>query len=296
MQIGAWVAARTSRIRIGSAIVIAPFHHPLRLAEEAATLDRLSGGRLDLGLGRGYQRAEFEAYGVEMDEARQRTHETLEILQRAFTQRTFEYHGRHYQIPETELLPKPVQQPRPPIYWACLTPPSYRYAAEQGLGVLVTYAAPWEERHRMWAEYARTMQAKGLGDRVATSPLFYLVYCGETTQEARQLARDSLISGSRDALLYGSSRAVSPDYALYDRFDRLRREMADKEYDDAYFDDRHGPIVGTPDECAQRLRWLIEDNPGLDHVLCRFGFGDVAHERVVRSMTLFAREVMPRFQ
>jgi alkanesulfonate monooxygenase SsuD/methylene tetrahydromethanopterin reductase-like flavin-dependent oxidoreductase (luciferase family) len=137
MQLGAWVAARTKRVRIGTAIVTLPFHNPLRLAEQAATLDIISGGRLDLGVGRGYQAVEFAGFDVSMDESRARFNECVEILIRAWTEESFSYDGAFTKVHDVSILPKPLQQPHPPIYVASwMTPETIRYAAERGYPIL----------------------------------------------------------------------------------------------------------------------------------------------------------------
>src|SRR5205809_2633685 len=109
------LAEKTRRIRVGTAVIVLPLHHPLIVAEEIATVDLLSGGRLDIGLGRGYQRYEFERVGVELEESRQRWEEEVDIILLALAGKPFSYEGRYYQIPETSVFPLPIQKPHPPI-------------------------------------------------------------------------------------------------------------------------------------------------------------------------------------
>ena len=109
------LANNTKRIRVGSAVVVLPLHHPLIVAEEIATADLLSGGRLDVGLGRGYQPYEFERLGQNLDESRERFEESVDILLKAFEGKPFAYSGKHFQFDETSVFPIPVQRPRPPI-------------------------------------------------------------------------------------------------------------------------------------------------------------------------------------
>ena len=110
------LASKTKRIRVGSAVVVLPLHHPLIVAEEIATADQLSGGRLDVGLGRGYQPYEFARLGHDLAESRERFDESVDILLKAFEGQPFAYRGKHYSFDETCIYPLPVQKPRPPIW------------------------------------------------------------------------------------------------------------------------------------------------------------------------------------
>src|SRR5262250_2834566 len=100
-QLATYIAARTTRIRVGTAVIVVPLHHPLVIAEEIATVDLLSGGRLDVGLGRGYQRYEFERFGCDLGESSQRWEEAVDVMLRALSGQTFSYEGKYYRSPET---------------------------------------------------------------------------------------------------------------------------------------------------------------------------------------------------
>src|SRR5262244_2611039 len=109
-QLATYIAARTTRIRVGTAVIVVPLHHPLVIAEEIATLDLLAGGRVDIGLGRGYQHYEFERFG------RERWEESIDIILRSFEGRPFSYEGKFFRMPETSVFPQPVQRPHPPLW------------------------------------------------------------------------------------------------------------------------------------------------------------------------------------
>src|SRR5215469_14771018 len=117
LPIAAAIAARTKRIRIGTFVLLMPLHHPLHVAEDAATIDVLSNGRLDLGLGQGYVPREFAGFNVPRDERSRRLREGVEIVRRAFTEEQFTFEGKCYTVRDVSLYPKPVQQPHPPIYF-----------------------------------------------------------------------------------------------------------------------------------------------------------------------------------
>ena len=134
LTMAAALSQRTHRMKIGTAIMVLPFQHPLRVAEDAALVDALSGGRLMLGVGRGYQPPEFQGFGVNQEDSRSMFLESFEILRRALSGEKFAYEGAHWQIKEpTEIFPKPVQTPHPPFYMAAVIPSSYEYAAKLGI-------------------------------------------------------------------------------------------------------------------------------------------------------------------
>src|SRR5579859_6928350 len=131
------IAQRTRRIRLGTGVSLLPFHHPLRHAAEAATVDILSGGRLDLGVGRGTIAVHFQGFNVSREESRERFEESLEIIQQAWTTESFSYKGKHYQVPETSVVPKPLQKPHPPLRIAANSPETAAFAGLKGYDVLV---------------------------------------------------------------------------------------------------------------------------------------------------------------
>ncbi|HWN91338.1 MAG TPA: LLM class flavin-dependent oxidoreductase, partial [Verrucomicrobiae bacterium] len=121
-QLATFIAAKTTRLRVGTAVIVVPLHHPLVIAEEIATLDQLAGGRVDIGLGRGYQHYEFERLGLELDSARSRWEESVDVILKAFRGEPFSYEGKLFTIPETSVFPQPLQQPHPPIWVTAQSP------------------------------------------------------------------------------------------------------------------------------------------------------------------------------
>jgi len=141
---GAAIAATTERIRIGQAVMVLPFHHPINLAEQIAMLDVMSNGRVDLGVGRGYQAQEYRAFDMDMDESRARFEECLEIMKGLWTTDNFSYHGKFFNVVNATLEPKPVQKPYPRIHMAVMrTPSSFEFALENDYSFLMgnPYAA-----------------------------------------------------------------------------------------------------------------------------------------------------------
>ena len=135
-QLATYIAARTSRLRVGTAVIVVPLHHPLVVAEEIATLDLLAGGRVDIGLGRGYQHYEFERFGLELSSSRARWEEAVDVILLALQGRPFTYDGKFFKIPETTVFPQPLQRPRPPIWITAQSPDSVEAAVRRGFNVL----------------------------------------------------------------------------------------------------------------------------------------------------------------
>ena len=135
-QLATYIAAKTTRLRVGTAVIVVPLHHPLVVAEEIATLDLLAGGRVDIGLGRGYQHYEFERLGLELESGRARWEESVDVILKALEGRPFSYDGKIFKIPETTIFPLPMQRPRPPIWITAQSPDSVEGAVRRGFNVL----------------------------------------------------------------------------------------------------------------------------------------------------------------
>ena len=132
------VAARTKNIRIGTAVVVLPFHNPILVAEEAAMIDNMSGGRFMLGIGSGYQRQEFDGLGVDITESRERFQEAVDVITRAWTEETLTFHGKYTNVDDLWVIPKPIQKPHPPLYIAVSTSPaSIEWAASRNIQIMV---------------------------------------------------------------------------------------------------------------------------------------------------------------
>ena len=154
------LAVQTHKIRLGTGAVILPFNDPVRVAEQGAMVDCLSNGRLELGVGRGVQKLEFDAFGVPMDEARARLEEGVEIVKKCWTQEEVEYQGRFRRFGPIRVYPKPVQKPHPPIWVACfLTRESFEWTAEHGYNLLyVAYHVDPEVARERIGWYVRALE------------------------------------------------------------------------------------------------------------------------------------------
>lgn len=290
------IAARTKRLRLGIAATILPLHNPVLLAEQASLVDILSGGRLDLGLARGYAPMEFAGLGVPLKDLHDRFDENLAILQMALTERTIAYTGKFHNIPEVHLLPGPLQRPHPPIYLAISGQlDSFRDAARRGLPVLIGAADAQTTREREKA-YREAAAAAGHSPAkvqalIRATGSMCRVYVARTDEEAWKDAGPSI---ERFAVsLMEHSMPVHPSLYTEAEFAEnagRARAMAERTREN----ERPGgrAIIGSPKTCLAKVREL--KRLGVRNLICWMNFGGLPHEKIVRSMRLFSREVMAK--
>jgi len=277
-MMGLQVAARTKKIRIGTAVSLAAFYHPLRLAEEVALLDIFSGGRVNWGAGRGFDRTEFRAFGVTVEESAARFQETVDIVLKAWREERLTHEGRYYRFEDIEVLPKPRQKPHPPVWLAASSPEAIVRAAARGFSILMDPHATHPEIARKRELYRVELEAHGfsIGDREIPMARFLAV--AKTAREAEEVARRGAqwLVGSYAHPQEGQQPELSESAAAHDR-DRSRTDPAER-----YLD---GVIVyGTPEAVVDQLRRLREEM-FLDYLLC----APLSHE----SFVLFTDKVLP---
>ena len=188
-MMGTMAAARTKRLRIGTAVSLAPFYNPLRLAEEVALLDVLSGGRVNWGVGRGFERSEFAAFGIPGEESAPRFHETVEIVLKAWTHQRVTHQGKFFQYDGVEVLPKPFQAPHPPVWMAASSMPAIEWAASQGHSILMDPHSSRADLIGKRRHYAAKLGEAGHGGLGRTIPMARLVAVDETAEKARAVAK-----------------------------------------------------------------------------------------------------------
>ena len=291
MTIASAIAVRTSRIKIGIAVQVLPLCHPLRIAEEAATVDQISGGRLIFGVGRSGLPRTYEAYGIPYAESRDRFAETLEIIERAWSQPRFSFEGKYHRFDDVAVTPKPRQKPLPPIRVAASSPDTFAAIGRLGYPIFVmprgTFAdmAPPIESYR---EAYSAVGHPGRGQVYMRVPL----YVAETYERARSEPESSIMHFFREqaARLRASANRAGTS-ASEGRAERAA--MLDTlTYDDAI---RGKIIIGTPDRVADQLHGL-QETLGLDGILAELNTGGrIPHDCVVRALQLLCQEVMPRF-
>ena len=285
------LARETRRARIGTAVVIAPFEHPLRIAEEWAEIDILSGGRLEFGLGRGYQPNEFHGLGVSMADTRQRFDEELEIIRRAWTEDEMSFDGAFYKVPRVRVNPKPVQKPHPPLWTAAVSPDTYTLAAKRGLKILTSPAfTPFDILRKNYDAYRQAWREAQGTDAGADICLNKIIHVAESSKQARDDLREPIRwFFQTQAGLIADETGVPPEQ--YKFYRRVRENLLSLSEEKAL---EQAAIAGDPEEVADKIR-MHQEALGIDFMMGAFSRGGLAHDKVRRSMKLFAEKVMPRF-
>ncbi|HEX7308963.1 LLM class flavin-dependent oxidoreductase [Lentzea sp.] len=322
------LSQQTSRIRLGHAAVLAPgrFNHPIRVAERAATLDHLSGGRVELGLTRSTI-PEWNLFGVEPADARAQTAEAFEMVPRMWTADRFSHRGEHYDVPETSIIPKPLQTPHPPLWQAAASPTSFEEAGRRGVGVLGTTI--WESLDRI----SRMIDLYRAAASECTSPVgefvnnqvacFTFVHCAETDEQAMRngaaaaaawytvtalrffdaaaefaatMQRHQDILAAGGAGLTGEFLRAEADAAPTGAQLVIGRIIQGEDVpEDELFEvlsAQQSLIVGSPDTCREKLR--VYADLGIDRLMCLQQIGPIGADEVTTSIRLIG-ELIPEF-
>jgi alkanesulfonate monooxygenase SsuD/methylene tetrahydromethanopterin reductase-like flavin-dependent oxidoreductase (luciferase family) len=284
------IAARTKKIRLGTAVLVPTLHHPLRLAEDAATLDVLSGGRLDAGFGRGAAGYEYTGYGLDPEESQGRFQETIRTVQGLWTTPEYTCQGKYFQINRVNLVPSPVQRPHPPIYIAATrTPATLNFVVSTGhpliVGVVLDHADALELCHR----FVNMSAEAGHHVPMSRIPFFRYFYVAETEQQARK-DTEAALNWTLDMIQF--RRQFAEGSEVHHRLADWRRTRTELPPSYEYLFE-HRAIIGNPEQCVAAIKGFQDQ--GIEYFGCNFAFGGLEHGKVLRSMDLFAREVMPHF-
>jgi len=254
-------AMRTRRMRIGTAVSLAPFYHPLRLAEEVALLDVLSGGRVNWGAGRGFSRTEFSAFGIPVEESATRFRESVEIVLKAWTDERLTYRGEHYDFAGVELLPKPLQAPHPPTWVAATSESAIDWAAGRGFSILMDPHCTRAELGVKRRRYGELLAAAGHADGGRDIPMARLIAVAESAERAAEIAQR------------GAAWTVGAYIGAAGQADPVRR----------YVDEVI--LHGTPEAVIDQILEL-QETAALNYLLC----APLSQE----SFTLLTDQILPR--
>jgi alkanesulfonate monooxygenase SsuD/methylene tetrahydromethanopterin reductase-like flavin-dependent oxidoreductase (luciferase family) len=273
------IAARTQRVKVGTAIAIAPLYNPVELAQDAATLDQLSGGRAWLGLGAGYMPVDYETVGVPWDDRAQRFDETVRLIRTAHTSERFSFSDKIYDFRDVSVIPKPYQPAGVPLHLAAWTPGGLRRAARLGDGWITNALMSLETMTAMANGYRAAAQAEGRTPHVTS-----IRFCWPYHDREQALAE------------FGNT-ALAMAQTLFDYgaiTDLPGVTSADQITLEEFVKDRF--IFGTPAECAETIG-RFRDEAGVDDFLMIFRYPTgPGHEAVLAAMELFAAEVLPAVQ
>ena len=273
-MMGMHVAGRTKRLRIGTAVTLASFYHPLRIAEEVALLDILSGGRVNWGAGRGFDRTEFRAFDVPLEESYPRFRESVQVVLEAWRQERITWHGDYYDFDEIEVLPKPYQQPTPPFWVAAGGPDAINWAANQGYSILMDPHAPHQELGDKRRAYFKALEAAGHETAGRIIPMARLIAVAETDAEAERIARNGAEWTIGSYANEKTSGSANPANQL-PRDERIERYVNQVVV--------HGSAAKVVDQLTE-----LRETIGLDYLIA----SPFSHDSFMR----FTRDVLPQLQ
>lgn len=293
------VSQRTSKIRIGHAVALLPpqYNHPIRVAERAAVLDLLSGGRVDLGTGRSTTLIEMGGFGINPEETRPMWEEALSIIPRMWLEDPFSHEGHYFKIPPRSIIPKPLQQPHPPLWMACSQPDSFSIAGRKGIGALCFNIGQPEELERRVQLYREGIhQAQPVGAFVNNQvAALGLIHCAETDQRAREIGGPAgmwMLNKSLELYRPWQEQGTRIPDSYKFAVGAVQGERAGRSLEDLI---EGGTFcLGSPDTCIRILKKF--EVLGIDQVLCFMQFGGIAHQHIMDSIRLFGKYVIPYFQ
>ena len=291
--VAASLLAATSNIRIGCAVTNLTFANPVRIAEEWAYLDAISNGRVEFGAGRGYSPGEFALMGADPAISREVFSEALDIILGVWRNPMFGFSGKYFNFPETEILPRCVQSPHPPVYVAALSPETFEIVGKHGLNILTTPALMGMDGLRK----SITSAARHLVDEAGRSPesidfpMQILTHIAPTRAEAYQAAEEPL-NWYFDRVLTKVPGGTGNAAKSYEFYQTIAQHTSAGAVSVDALNETGVAIIGTAEDAIRRLAEL-RDTLNVKQVMLWMNFGGLAPDLIRRSMKIFADEVMP---
>ena len=294
LSVLAYLAGLTSRIRLGTAVAVLPFHNPIQLAEQAATVDLLSDGRLDLGVGRGYQWGEFHRMNIPMEEADARFEEAMQVITKAWTAaEPFDHRGRFWIYNDMSLQPKPLQQPHPPVWVAASSDASMDRVARHDWNLLVGQGETFQGVAHQVDYFNAALGEAGFDFQPSRVTVARAMYTAPTLSQAREDAEAPFawFKSTGDAVSAPPDRRVE---LLPGNFQGYRQRYSANSGFDYAAAVENVVLFGTPDLVCQRVEALRRC--GVENLILFVNYGGIESRKVKDSLRLFATEVMPNFQ
>ena len=293
------VAARTSRIRLGFAVIQLALRHPIRLAIELALLDNLSSGRVDVGVGHGtnYNEYEFVGYGLRSDDSRERMAETLDVMVRAWTEAPLEHRGKFYQLSLPELRPRPRQRPHPPIWRSVSSAGSVRECGRLGAPILMARIPLVRVPERL-ALYNEGLANSSLDATTQTrlreqAALWRFVHVAESQARAEDELASALLR-TRAHMIHARATHNPPDFRVDDSRVNPWNDPRISDEDGVRYSLGTASLYGTPRQVAEQVA-AVRD-AGVHHILCQMSCGFLPHATILESMRRFGEDVIPQFR
>ncbi len=296
LQFLTYMAGRTTKVNLGSMVVVLPWHDPIRIAEEISVLDHMSGGRAILGMGRGLGRIEFEGFQRPMGESRQRFIEYSDAVLGALETGRMEYDGELFKQPPVEIRPAPLRSMKGRVYASVVSPESVRISARAGAGVMIIAQKPWDKTLEDLASYRAVYREVNPGEEPPKPLMVVFVACNEDPAVADEMHAKYIRGYSRSALEhYEFNNEGLADINGYEYYGALSKNI-NKNGIDSFVDFLADlQVWGTPDAVTERLieYQRMTDCAGFIGV---FSFGGMPHDLAHNSIRTFAEQVMPRLQ
>ena len=296
------LSQHTTKMRLGFGVVLLPIHHPLHVAVKTATLDIMSGGRVDVGVGRAGNPYQLTPFGIDLEDTRGIWEESLRMIPNIWTQEIYSHQGKYFNVPEREVIPKPMQKPHPPLYSACSQEDTFQIAGEMGLGCLCNVLGQYdtvEARIKIYKEALKTANPVGkfITDNVVVSSIGF---CDENKK--RTLERGAELAAWNINIRLSNYERGWSGVDTANVPDTYRHHVRRMEWDPQM---RKGVTpeevlssgrfcVGTPDECIE----VIEnyERIGADQIMPIFQAGPATDAEVKNSLRLFGKYVIPHFR
>jgi len=298
LQLLSYYAAKTSKITLGTCVIVLPWHDPIRVAEQIAYLDLLCGGRCMFGFGRGAATTEYEGFRIPMEEARPRFAEAAQLVTKALKEEVFDWDGEFYKIPKMSIRPRPMSHPERRFYASSVSPESAEIMAKLGFGMMVIMQNEWAKAAADIQSYQEISLSVGHTPRPPV--ILTNVSVAETRDEAQDRAMEYL-GAKWDSIdnhynFSDGHLANVKGYESYGKmaktYSKLKDEKARQKMTEFYVKIQ---IVGTPEDCIEQVREL-RNLTGTDHIVCDFSYGGMPHEEGELNMRLFADRCMPILQ
>ncbi len=294
ITIASAIAARTKRMKIGLGVHVLPLRNPVRVAEEVATLDHISGGRVDFGVGRSAFPRAYLGYGMAYGESRERFAECLEVILRAWTNERFSFHGQYYQYQDVHVVPKPLQRPHPPIRIGATSADTFGLVGHMGYPIFINPSrvfsllalAPFIEEYQQAYQDAGHPGDMQIGLRVP-------VYVAETIEQAYAEPKESTLYQMRRLIQVITASAMQSGIGTNDNRLLQAERLKSMSYEDVV---QNMVIYGTPEMVVDRLRQL-QEALGLTQIVYEVNFGcHIPYELQAKCLQLMQERVIPHFK
>ena len=291
------VSQRTKNIRIAHGVRLLPFNfnNPIKVAEQAAVLDIMSNGRMDLGTGRSTTAQELDGFSVDYDRTRAEVREALDIIVKAWTDEILEYDGKLIKVPPRRVVPKPIQKPHPPMWMACVAPDSYEMAGDRGLGAL-SFSLNFDQVQKSLGQYKSSFAKRT--DQVPKVPnqqFAGMIICHVAENKADEAIG---LEGARwfmhnVAKLFEPLMTKNKLYSYEYLRNLMNMDLDPKDAPDSQLREHHMVVVGDPDYVCRKLESF--EKAGLDQVIMFKQAGRIPHQNIMNSLRLIGKHVLPHF-